>query len=64
MTAKVDGEGKFRIDDMPPGNYSLSVTFRKDAPGKLSNHGFKVLSADGDRLDEPVDLGVLRLTGR
>jgi hypothetical protein len=64
VTARVDREGKFRIDDMPPGNYSLSVKFPENAPGRLSNYGFKVLSTDGEPSVEPIDLGALRLVGR
>jgi hypothetical protein len=64
VTARVDHEGKFRIDDMPPGNYSLSVKFPENAPGRLSNYGFKVLSTDGEPSVEPIDLGALRLVGR
>jgi hypothetical protein len=60
-SATVDREGKFRIDDMPPGDYSLSVRFQQDPPGNLWDYRFKVLLADGDRAEEPVDLGELRL---
>ncbi len=60
-SATVDREGKFRIDDMPPGDYSLSVRFQQDPPGNLWDYRFKVPLPDGDRAEEPVDLGELRL---
>jgi hypothetical protein len=60
-SATVDREGKFRIDDMPPGDYSLSVRFQQDPPDNLRDYRFKVLLPDGDRAEEPVDLGELRL---
>jgi beta-lactamase regulating signal transducer with metallopeptidase domain/uncharacterized GH25 family protein len=60
-TAAVDRDGKFRIDDMPAGDYSLSARFQQDPPGRLGDHRFKVFLADGDRAVEPVDLGELKL---
>jgi hypothetical protein len=60
-TAAVDREGKFRVDDMPAGDYSLSARFQQDPPCRLGDHRFKVFLANGDRTEEPVDLGELRL---
>ena len=62
--ATVDRDGKFRIDDMPAGNYSLNVLFRRDEAGALQNHRFKVPSSEDDRAEQPVDLGELRLKNR
>ena len=33
FTATVDRDGKFRIDDVPAGDYSLSVRFQRDDAG-------------------------------
>ena len=35
LTATVDRDGKFRIDDVPAGHYSLSVRFDRDDAGRL-----------------------------
>jgi hypothetical protein len=60
-TATVDLDGAFRIDDVPAGNYSLSVRFSWGQPGHLWNHRFIVPSLEGDRAIQPVDLGTLSL---
>ena len=41
-TATVDREGKFRIDDVPAGEYLLSVRFMREDVGHLSDHRFRV----------------------
>jgi beta-lactamase regulating signal transducer with metallopeptidase domain len=60
-SATVDREGRFHIDEMPTGYFSLSVRFQQDPPGNLWDYRFKVLAPDGDRAEEPVNLGELRL---
>jgi hypothetical protein len=57
LTATVDREGRFRIDDVPAGAYLLSVRFDRDATGHLWDHRLKVPPSDGPT----VDLGTLRL---
>lgn len=67
---KIEGDGAFRIDDVPEGDYQLYVnayeppadprTFRGERIGLLSLH-FKVPEIPNDRSDEPLDLGVLEL---
>ncbi len=64
LSATVDRNGKFRIDDVPPGSYSLSVRFQQDDAGHLWNHRFKVTAPNGDGSRQPVDLGILNLEKR
>jgi beta-lactamase regulating signal transducer with metallopeptidase domain len=59
--ATVTRDGSFRIDDMPPGVYVLSVRFSEHAAGTLSNYRFEVPTIDGKRSDHPFDLGTLEL---
>jgi beta-lactamase regulating signal transducer with metallopeptidase domain/protocatechuate 3,4-dioxygenase beta subunit len=59
--ATVDRDGSFRIDDVPAGDYSLSVRFDRDAVGQLFNHRFHVPSPEGAGTGRPVDLGTLKL---
>ncbi len=61
MTATVDRDGKFRIDDVPAGNYSLSVRFQRDDAGHLFNQRFAVPPTKEGVSDQPVDLGTLTL---
>jgi hypothetical protein len=61
FSATVDKDGTFRIDDMPEGNYSLSMPFDRNAAGGLQNYRFSVPPMEGNRSDQPLDLGVLRL---
>jgi Zn-dependent protease with chaperone function len=62
FTATVDRDGTFRIDDVPTGDYALSVSFQRDDPGRLQNYRFKVPPLEGNRAAEPVDLGELKLS--
>ena len=64
FTVTVDREGKFRIDDVPAGDYLLSVRFMRDNAGGLSNHRFSVPMLEGDASEPPVDLGTLKLEKR
>lgn len=62
FTATVDRDGSFRIDDVPSGNYTLSMYFdhQKPAPGQLRDYKFAV-PAGTDAASEPLDLGVVQL---
>ncbi len=62
--ATVDRDGRFRIDDMPPGRYSLDVRVNQEGVGGLRARGFEVPAVPGDHAEPPVDLGVLRLERR
>jgi uncharacterized GH25 family protein len=65
ILATVDKDGSFRIDDVPEGDYSLSVRIDGPngavAPGRISNYQFQVPAADASQLRQEVNLGVLRL---
>jgi uncharacterized GH25 family protein len=61
ITASVDRDGSFRIDDVPPGTYRLSVRFDQHAAGRLRNHRLSVPAIEAEQADEPLDLGVLTL---
>lgn len=57
LTATVDPEGAFHIDDVPPGAYSLSVHFPGKPGGVIRDHRF-VVRAEGDGT---FDVGELKL---
>ncbi len=60
FNVSVDRDGNFRIEDVPPGEYSLSVDMNERPIGQLRDHAFSVPAAEGDA-KEPVELGVLTL---
>ncbi len=54
--ATVDRDGNFCIDDVPPGDYSLSVWFLKPGGGRLDPQRFNVPAwPRRNLLDRPVD---------
>jgi len=59
--ATVNRDGSFRIDDMPAGNYNLSVRFNRDAPGAISEHKFTLPTIAVGETATTVELGELRL---
>jgi hypothetical protein len=59
--ASAGSDGTFRIDDMPAGNYSLSVRLDGKVRLSLPDHGFTIKPMKSDRSDEPLDLGDLTL---
>lgn len=59
-TATVDGEGNFRLDDLPAGDYTLSVRFNRQSAGQLFGYRFSVPRTNAAS-EEPVDLGDLML---
>jgi protocatechuate 3,4-dioxygenase beta subunit len=61
FNASVDRDGNFRIDDVPPGDYSLSVRVDERPIGQLRDYAFSVPPAEADAASEPVDLGTLTL---
>jgi hypothetical protein len=67
---KIEGDGTFRIDDVPAGDYYFffnayappadSRAFRGERIGLLSQH-FQIPAMSNGRSDEEMDLGVLEL---
>jgi beta-lactamase regulating signal transducer with metallopeptidase domain/uncharacterized GH25 family protein len=64
LTATVDRDGKFRIDDVPAGSYTLSVRFNEHEAGYLQGVAVKVPPSEGAAVGPPVDLGTLNLKRR
>jgi hypothetical protein len=61
ITASVDRDGSFRIDDVPVGEYVLRLRFSQKAPGVLSDYRFSVPAVGEDKTAEPIDIGALTL---
>jgi protocatechuate 3,4-dioxygenase beta subunit len=61
FTATVDRDGRFRIDDMPPGDYVLIVRFSEHSAGHLSHRAFSVPELDDNQARRELDLGILTL---
>ena len=61
LMATIDRGGRFRMDDVPAGNYSLSVRFDRDGAGHLGNHRVHVPPTEADSSALAVDLGTLTL---
>lgn len=62
ITATVDRDGSFRIDDMPAGKYALRVRFNKNPPGVLQGYRFVVPTTEKNAPTEPMGLGILTMT--
>ncbi len=60
ITATVGSDGIFRIDDVPPDEYTLRVGFDRESPGHLPDYRFEVPETDAVSSD-PIDLGTLKL---
>ena len=69
---RVEADGSFRVEDLPPGDYELSVRAferqirdgRKFTPPKLLGklrHLFSIEPIRGGRTDKPLQLGTLKL---
>ncbi len=63
ITATVDRDGRFRIDDAPEGAYVLSAYFEKPDRnlGTVQNYHLLVPPADGKSSETPIDLGTIQL---
>jgi len=62
ITASVDRDGSFRLDDVPAGAYVLSIDFSQHEAGVLQGYRFSVPPSEGT--NEPLDLGTLMLDKR
>ena len=69
--AKLEADGTIRVDDVPPGEYRLSLTYSADSlrgaglsPDRVAfaTKQFTIPEIPGGHSDEPFDLGVLRPT--
>jgi len=67
LTATVDRDGSFRIDDIPPGDYVLDITVNshdratEHLPGSLCEYAFSVPAGGNLVNTAPLDVGVLLL---
>ena len=63
INASVARDGTFRIDDVPPGEYVLSVNFyeRENNPGYVGDLQFTVPPVENGYSSEAIDLGTLTL---
>ncbi len=59
--ASIERDGSFRIDDMPAGDYRMSIWFGRNTAGSLHDFRFTVPKMEAARSDTPLDLGILRL---
>jgi thiol-disulfide isomerase/thioredoxin len=68
---KIEGDGSFRVDDVPAGDYDLNIVVNEPLPGNQCaiggdllgsvTHKVNVPEMRGGRSDEPLDLGTLEL---
>jgi hypothetical protein len=61
FTTRTDSDGSFSLDDIPPGNYVLSVRALGSNVHQLEGHRFAVPAINERLSQRPVDLGVLTL---
>ncbi|MBI2824059.1 MAG: carboxypeptidase regulatory-like domain-containing protein [Planctomycetia bacterium] len=61
FTATVDREGRFRIDDVPEGDWSVSARFDLEGKMHLPHHRFTMPAIAEGAAEDPLDLGVLGL---
>ncbi|WP_435019947.1 carboxypeptidase regulatory-like domain-containing protein [Tundrisphaera sp. TA3] len=71
-SVKIEPDGSFRVDDVPAGDYTLSIAINEPPQGNLcgiggellgsATHSFSIPEMPGGRSDEPLDVGTLELT--
>jgi hypothetical protein len=62
--ASADKDGKFTIDDVPPGSYRLNVWLERQAgPRRPVNHLISVPAVEGEQADAAIDAGEISLDG-
>jgi hypothetical protein len=59
--ASIDSAGRFRFDDLPPGQYTIQCQSVAFIPCHLDNRVIFVPSEDVRPLDQPLDLGEMEL---
>jgi hypothetical protein len=59
--ATIDRDGRFRVDDLPPGYYSISSRPADFVPGYLFAKSFVVPGEDIRPFNQPLDLGELEV---
>lgn len=61
-TASIDQDGRFRVDDVPPGRYELNSGLMNEfAPGRLVDTPLTVPGEEIRPLNQPLDLGELEV---
>lgn len=60
--ATVGRDGAFHLDDLPAGDYLLTVRFYREAAGYLAGYRFQVPATNEST--QPVDLGELTLKAK
>jgi beta-lactamase regulating signal transducer with metallopeptidase domain len=62
ISCSVGRDGRFRIDDVPPGDYVLSVrSDRQPTPGVIDGYRVSVPAPNEGEVEEAIDLGSLQL---
>ena len=59
--AAIGTDGGFRIDDLPPGDYSLSLFLSQTKVGQLHNYPVTVPAGTANDAAKPIDLGEITL---
>ena len=59
--ATIGRDGSFRIGDMPEGQYELDVMMQPGHRGSIRGYKFSIPPMESERVQEPVDLGVITL---
>lgn len=65
FSASADDKGHFKIDDVPPGSYELSLYFMgRVGPQRPMTAHFSVPAAESDQGDAPVDVGTVTVESK
>ncbi|MDB5391088.1 MAG: blaR1 2 [Planctomycetaceae bacterium] len=62
--ASVNRDGTFRIDDLPPGDFTLTIGMQRAGLGTLTDYRFKVPMTDDLKANHPIELGNLTLENK
>ncbi len=71
FTVKVEGDGSFRVEDVPAGDYEVNIAINEPPVGNACGIGgdllasarrkFTIPAMEGGRSDEPLDVGTIEL---